>query len=396
MKRSIIALFLSVLSSMGAWAAPDFEKGVMGLAESIVELWAPDPSARFKATVSVGDFEDIGPVAKELRMGDTIREALMSALSRSSAFQVVDRRNLESVLAELELQLSGMVDPATVAQAGLMAGAEAIIYGSVTEDAQSFIVNCRLVRVENGAVESASVAFDKAVFMAAAEERLDRLYVQPLGIGIAIYGMGMTLSGSDPTIVPYPDLDLTFLRTNAGIEFRYRPSKLLMLGLGGEWLYGQVWHGASVGWDMSAVGWDPAAPGISGFGPFTVVANGVAIPLSLYLGWNPVRWLSVIARAQAAYALLSFEGYFDPSVGKGFGINEAGPRLQAELFTAQFQAGAEFFISPRLALWLLAGYRLGSTELDVSGIAHLTANLPDSLDVDLSGVSLILGLSAYF
>ncbi|MCX7024561.1 MAG: hypothetical protein NT080_08065 [Spirochaetes bacterium] len=390
--EKILAITLACMTAAATWAqGGTFEGEMLKLGRLLAEAYAPESGALFKATVSVGDFETIGPTAASLRMGDTVREALITVLGRSTVFTVVDRRNLDAVLSEMELQLSGITDPEQVSEAGLLAGAEAIVYGSVTEEADAFVVNCRIVKVETGIVESVTASLPRGLFVKAAEDRLDRLYVQPMGVGIAVYGMGMTLSGDKATPVPYPGLDATFLRTEAGAEVRYRFTKNLMVGLGGEWLYGQVWYDPDLGWDLIPAGWPVPDDGSA---PFTIVANGFGLPVSVYATVNPVRWLSLIARVQAEYCLLNFEGYFDPSNGKGFGINEFGPRLNAELFLFQFQAGAEAFVTPRASIWLLTGYRLGSTELETS-MLHLP-DLPPTIDVDLSGFSMGAGVAVYF
>ncbi len=392
--KKTVAILVCIFCATAVFAQTgEFGREMRKLGQAVADAYAPDPAASFKSTISVGDFEDVGPTAAALKMGETVREALLTVLSRSTAFAVVDRRNLDAVLAEMELQLSGLTDPEQMAEVGLLAGADALVYGSVTEEADAFIVNCRIAKVETGVVESVSASLPRELFVKAAEDRLDRMYVQPMGIGISVYGMGMTLSGDSATIVPYPDLDQTFLRTNAGAEVRYRFTKNFMAGIGGEWLYGQVAHIPNLAWDMTAVGWAGATPGAMGSGPFTVVANGLGIPVSLYATFNPIRWLSLVGRVQAEYTHFTFEGYFDPSVGKGFGINDFGPQLNAEVFLAQFQAGAEIFVTPRASAWLLAGYRLGATELDID-MAHLPAL--KTVDVDFSGFSAGAGFALYF
>lgn len=64
--------------------------------------------------------------------GVYITELIESALGRKAPFALVDRSRTKDVLAELSLQSTAVADPATAARIGKLAGADAIIMGTVT------------------------------------------------------------------------------------------------------------------------------------------------------------------------------------------------------------------------------------------------------------------------
>ena len=66
-------------------------------------------------------------------LGSGIGDVVIRELFDLGRFDLVERRNLASALAEQDLGQSGRFDNATVAQAGRLVGAELILVGAVTE-----------------------------------------------------------------------------------------------------------------------------------------------------------------------------------------------------------------------------------------------------------------------
>jgi len=67
-------------------------------------------------------------------------------------FTLVERANLSNILAELELQLSGLFDESTVARVGEMLGAEVLVSGQLYRRADKYELFLRLVRVSTAEV----------------------------------------------------------------------------------------------------------------------------------------------------------------------------------------------------------------------------------------------------
>jgi len=74
-------------------------------------------------------------------------ERILLAASERRLFTIVDRANLQKILEELELQLSGLVDESAAAKVGGLLGAEALVVGTLVEREGRYEVFLKLVRV---------------------------------------------------------------------------------------------------------------------------------------------------------------------------------------------------------------------------------------------------------
>jgi TolB-like protein len=83
---------------------------------------------------------------------------LSLAASKSKLFTVVERGNLQAVLGELELQLSGLADEGAAAKAGKLLGADFLVTGTVFRAQERYELFLKLVRVETAEVLAATRA----------------------------------------------------------------------------------------------------------------------------------------------------------------------------------------------------------------------------------------------
>ena len=81
-------------------------------------------------------------------------ERLTLAAGASGRLTLVERRDLQSLMEELELQLSGMTDGEGVSELGRLLNAKALISGTFFESAEGYEIFLRLLRVETGEVLS--------------------------------------------------------------------------------------------------------------------------------------------------------------------------------------------------------------------------------------------------
>ena len=89
--------------------------------------------------------------------GPGLAGILVAKLVRVDNLQVVERSQLEAVLAELELGESGVVDAASAAKAGKLLGATHIVTGDlVSVKLPTLAVNLRVIEVETGKVVAAT------------------------------------------------------------------------------------------------------------------------------------------------------------------------------------------------------------------------------------------------
>lgn len=67
------------------------------------------------------------------RLGLAAADELTTQLVKSGEFSVVERRQIEAVLAEQRAGMSGVIDPATAAKVGKILGAQVVVVGSITK-----------------------------------------------------------------------------------------------------------------------------------------------------------------------------------------------------------------------------------------------------------------------
>lgn len=85
-------------------------------------------------------------------------ERLLLSAVKARTFKLVERKSLQSVLEELELQLSGLADEKAAARAGELLGADILVTGSVYRREGKYEIFLRLVRVSTAEVLSVTRA----------------------------------------------------------------------------------------------------------------------------------------------------------------------------------------------------------------------------------------------
>ena len=103
--------------------------------------------------IAIKDFEVIK--GRNIDIAKYIQEDITTALVNSGQFIVVERLKLNSILDELKLQLSGLVDSKTVREIGKLVGADFILTGTFASIGEEWNVNLRLINAETGLITSA-------------------------------------------------------------------------------------------------------------------------------------------------------------------------------------------------------------------------------------------------
>ncbi|MBU1206570.1 MAG: VCBS repeat-containing protein [Proteobacteria bacterium] len=106
-----------------------------------------------KTRVAVIDFEQKGE--QEFRgrqVGEIVAELLITSLVRTGRFDVVERAQLQKILKEQQMGMSGMISQETASKVGELLGVKVIITGSVIRLGNIYDVNTRLINVEDGSI----------------------------------------------------------------------------------------------------------------------------------------------------------------------------------------------------------------------------------------------------
>ena len=89
--------------------------------------------------------------------GEKVSDILFAELSKDPKLYLVDRANLEDVMKEYHINLSGMVAPGQAAQVGQLTGAKVLVTGSVIEADKSLYVVAKIIGTETSRVLGESV-----------------------------------------------------------------------------------------------------------------------------------------------------------------------------------------------------------------------------------------------
>ena len=400
MKKISLAAITLLIPAFVFAADMKINREISTLVNKISASYKQGKDILMKKNLAIADFENISETAKKEKLGESVSELLSSRFSQTTIFNLVERKNLDKILKEQELQLTGATDQNSAVNIGNLLNADALVYGSITELGDMFNITVKLVDVETGKVISETVSVEKKEMITVKEDLLDMQYVKKMGVGISVNFLGGTMAGNVPTINPFPGFGETGLYRRAGVEVKYRFTKWLMFGTGIDMMWGQLFFIPNQPFNASLI--SPIA-GI-GSGPFVIDAKGIGIPILLYFNYSPLRWLNLFVAAGVEYYNITLLGYYQDNRenplggGKGFGVNQIGPQMTFETAIGVFRLGVEFFITPRLALSLTVGYDLGWIDLNFANQVHLT-NLQKNTNngrMELGGFFWMPSISFYF
>src|SRR5262245_23781666 len=121
---------------------------------SLANSLAEDIASSGKRSIAVVDFTDLqgNPTA----LGRYLAEEFSVALARTrKGLQVIDRTHLKAILAENKLGSTGLIDPATARRLGQIAGAEALLTGSMTPFSESVRIAVKVLATDTARIIAA-------------------------------------------------------------------------------------------------------------------------------------------------------------------------------------------------------------------------------------------------
>ncbi len=177
-----------------------------------------------KKRVAVLDFENSSPSLKEYNVGAAISAELSKALAHSTIFLLVEREKVSDLMGEIELGMTGAVDPGTSVKAGNILGAEFLVLGTVSEIGDKVIVNSRMIAAESGEVISVQqVSLSSEEVMVQSKEYYFSAFQSKYGISVMVNMMMLfpTDGGANENMISAQSLDVV-----------YRLSKNFRFGVG--------------------------------------------------------------------------------------------------------------------------------------------------------------------
>ena len=104
-----------------------------------------------------------------------IVEQMMTTLYGLNRFKLFERSQLEKILEEQKLGMSGIVDASTAAEIGKGIGVDAIVLGSVTRSGNNIAINARLIDTETAEIITAQDEMGNRTSIQQLKEMINRL-----------------------------------------------------------------------------------------------------------------------------------------------------------------------------------------------------------------------------
>ena len=226
----LAAWVLFVCNSANAYAAPAIAGKLGKISDSLTAAYGVSAGAKEKPSAAVFTFNTSKELEK-MRIGFAVSEMLSHQLAKSGKFQLLERTELNRVLGELKLSLSGVTEQEDAISAGKLARADMLVMGSVEKMGKSYHVNARLVNAETG--EVVATAYESLPISAFEEEAKDYVVMVPKTQTIGIYFLGSyrVMAKVPSTTNTYPPGWVTYITTNPerskvmlpGFGIRYAP-----------------------------------------------------------------------------------------------------------------------------------------------------------------------------
>jgi curli biogenesis system outer membrane secretion channel CsgG len=160
---------------------------VFSTAFALVVLGVQDASAQSTDVprVAVMDFTGfmLGDGGNSVNLGKAVSAMLVTEFSGRPGLEVIERAQLNSLLQEQRLALSGRVDESSAAEIGKLLGVQYIFLGQVASIADNLRMDIRAVDVETSKIVSVMKKMDKtsellSVIVVVADEFGDKLNLQ--------------------------------------------------------------------------------------------------------------------------------------------------------------------------------------------------------------------------
>ncbi len=147
----LLFVFAVMFSFSSLWASTGYKEEIENISKSMADKIADAG----KKKVAVVDFTDLQGNVTEL--GRFIAEKFsVSLLIAKKGFTVIDRTHLNALLKEHKLSAKGLIDPATARKLGKIAGADALVTGSLTPFGDSVEITVKLMDTETAALIDAN------------------------------------------------------------------------------------------------------------------------------------------------------------------------------------------------------------------------------------------------
>lgn len=238
--RKIIMLVLLLGADRPAAADTTTQK-LSRLSEKLISDYQGKKGAQ-NTTLAAFPFNTDDKLAKK-RIGFAVVETMSHKFVSNGLFTVVERAELNKLLAEQKLSASGVIENETAIKLGQVLGAQVLLLGNVQKAGKNYQINARLVDVRSSEVVSSG--YEELAASAFEEEAGGLVAYVPEAQVLGVYLLynyrhnGNELPRSDYTsgnigtlyLAPIKDDPKAFSLGAVGAGIRYRPAQRLVVDL---------------------------------------------------------------------------------------------------------------------------------------------------------------------
>lgn len=181
MRKVILACLILTLNA-SSYAATTTRKLELLSERLISDYQAKKPSQ--KTTLAIFAFNTDQKLAKK-KIGFAVAETMSHKFVSNGLFTVVERTEINKVMAEQKLQASGIVENSAAVRLGQILGAKTLLLGNVQRVGTIYQVNARLVDVQSAEVIASS--YEELLASAFEEEARDYIVYVPDTQVLGIY-----------------------------------------------------------------------------------------------------------------------------------------------------------------------------------------------------------------
>lgn len=352
MKKLFFLSFL-LLQAAGAFAG-----ALDGKMDSIAKQFARDAAAKGLAS---GTAAAVFPYSCDERLARkrvdlAVSELLTGRLQRDGSFRLVERSQLEAVMKEQALGLSGALDSASAAQVGKLAGARLAVLGTVARVGNSYQISSKLV--DTASAEIISVSIVEVPLETFDSEAARYLVLVPEKEALGLY-LGFSWWPVKAKQLPPVVGDNNPLPAGATITPKRTSTTFHTIVVGLRYQVARKWLVDLAVAPMANLGtatkYDLTGPIVGASDPPAGTMDGMGGRLSINRTSDlSRRWRAVYGVGYQAYGISYFsEGTGEVPIGNS-GKSIYPPSGQANIFSAYARGGLEFKVKNRFN-WSIFG-----------------------------------------
>lgn len=349
-----IALVLVALG-LSSWPLAAFESEITDTARKLaVDYRKANPEVIFKQALVILPMQVKDAGLQDKNIGPAVKAVLQREMVKSLIFEVTEREELQKILAEAELQQSGLTSGGKPVDFSQLRSADLLLAGEVISQNGDLRVELRLISARNGKIlAAAGVNLPRNEAESAGKQYYAQAFQGRFGLNIAA-DTGFT----------FPKIAGNANPMLHGLMIGYRAFPFLRLGLGYALFNSDEFQQDSIPAVYSTSGTS------NGYRKYEVNMHGpkIAADFILPLGARFNLLLRTEGILFASSRLLQEVVELPAYVPTGTGTNTLEQqRVLVEGFGKDQQAmlrlglGGEFLISQRISLILIGGYAFGTS-----------------------------------